>query len=334
MIRKVMPGGVILDTQQNAWHTQEGEKHGATSGSCMTRRLFLAGMGSVAAAVGATMLAGCGSDPSWGTLGVTADGQLAFSDGGTASWGQDGMLRIGMEAGYPPNNWQEDAPSDENIPIENVAGAFANGYDVWIASRIAEGLGLTPTAVKMEFNGLISALNNGQIDIIMAGMAPTEERRQSINFSEFYSPQIEYVVLVMAGSPYASAASLEDFSGATILGQSQTMLDTVIDQIPGVNHATPVDSTSDMLARLENGTVDGITSDYYGALGFVRTNSNLVMVQFDEGKGFELEAAGSSAGIRKADTDLLDQVNAILDQIPQDERRTLMERAVETQPAT
>ena len=89
-----------------------------------------------------------------------------------------------------------------------------------------------------------------------------------------------------------------------------------------------------MLARLENGTVDGITSDYYGALGFVRTNSNLVMVQFDEGQGFELEAAGSSAGIRKADTDLLDQVNDILDQIPEDERRTLMERAVETQPAT
>ncbi len=105
MIRKILPGGVILDTQQKAWHTQEHEKHGATSGSCMTRRLFLAGMGSVAAAVGATMLVGCGSDPSWGTLGVTADGQLAFSDGGTASWGQDGMLRIGMEAGYPPNNW-------------------------------------------------------------------------------------------------------------------------------------------------------------------------------------------------------------------------------------
>ena len=323
-----------MDTQQDAWRAGERGMRGLPQGSCMTRRSFLVGAGTAFAAASATMLSGCGSDPAWGTLGVSADGQLAFSGGGSASWGQDGMLRIGMEAGYPPNNWQEDAPSDENIPIENVAGAYANGYDVWIASRIAEGLGLTPTAVKMEFNGLISALNNGQIDIIMAGMAPTEERRQSINFSEFYSPQIEYVVLVMAGSPYASATSLEDFSGATILGQSQTMLDTVIDQIPGVNHATPVDSTSDMLARLENGTVDGITSDYYGALGFVRTNSNLVMVQFGEGKGFELEASGSSAGIRKSDTDLLEQVNGILEEIPEDERRTLMERAVETQPAT
>ena len=306
------------------------------NGACarpLSRRAFIGGSGILAVLAGAA-LSGCGVDPALGTLGVTPDGQIGTGGSEGSSWGSDGLLRIGMEAGYPPNNWQEESASDNNIPIENVEGAYANGYDVWMASRIAEELGLEPVAVKMEFTGLISALNNGQIDVIVAGMAPTEERRQSINFSDFYSPNIDYVILVMRGSSYENATSLEDFSGATVLGQSQTMLDTVIDQIPGVTHATPVDSTSDMLARLQNGTVDGITSDYYGALGYVNNNPDIVMVEFEEGQGFELEASGSCVGIRKEDTDLLDRVNEILAGIPEEERRTLMEKAVTDQPAS
>lgn len=298
----------------------------------ISRRSFIGMTGALATLAGMS-LTGCGVNPTLGTLGISPDGQGA-GGASESSWGADGNLRVGMEAAYPPSNWQEDSPSDDNIPIENVDGAYANGYDVQIAKRIADGLGLTPLAVKMEFTGLISALNNGQIDIIIAGMAPTEERRQSVNFSDLYSPQIEYVILVRRGSPYENATSLSDFSGATILGQSQTMLDTVIDQIPGVNHATPVDSTTDMLARLENGTVDGITSDYYGALGFVNANPNLVMVRFSEGQGFELETSGSAVGIRKSDTDLLNKVNSILATIPEDERRSLMEWAVGAQPAS
>ena len=287
-------------------HTQEHEKHGATSGSCMTRRLFLAGMGSVSCCCGCNnacrvrIRSVLGHAWRYGRRAACLQRRRHGELG--ARW--DAAHRHGSR--LTAYNWQEDAPSDENIPIENVAGAYANGYDVWIASRIAEGLGLTPTAVKMEFNGLISALNNGQIDIIMAGMAPTEERRQSINFSEFYSPQIEYVVLVMAGSPYASATHLRISLG----NDSWTVADHARyrhHQIPASTMPRRLIAPPICLRALRTATVDGITSDYYGALGFVRTNSNLVMVQFDEGKGFELERPGSSAGIRKADTDLLDR---------------------------
>lgn len=59
-------------------------------------------------------------------------------------------------------------------------------------------------------------------------------------------------------SAYAGATSLEELSGASILGQRGTRLDTVIDQIPGVNHISPVDTIPAMLDRLLKGTVDGI----------------------------------------------------------------------------
>ena len=295
----------------------------------ITRRALLGGTLAAAAGLG---LAGCGVDPSLGTLGVAATEGASGTEAG-GDWGQDGLLRVGMEAGYPPNNWQEEEPTDSNIPIENVEGAYADGYDVQIAKRLAEGLDLEPVAVKMEFTGLISALNGGQIDVIIAGMLDTPERKESCAFSESYSTYFDYVMLVPQGSPYADAESIDDFAGATVLGQTNTLLDDVIDQIPDVKHATPVDSTADMIARVKNGTVDAITFDIDSGRGYTQNDDSLVMVEFEKGKGFELGYTGSCVGIRKGDTDLLEKVNAILAEIPEEERQEIMDWAIASQPA-
>lgn len=47
-------------------------------------------------------------------------------------------FRVGMECAYAPNNWQESEATDSNVPVENVAGAYAEGYDVQIAKAIAD----------------------------------------------------------------------------------------------------------------------------------------------------------------------------------------------------
>ena len=90
----------------------------------------------------------------------------------------NGQLRVGMECAYAPNNWQESEASETNVPIENVPGAYAEGYDVQIARIIADQLGLELVVVKMDWDGLIEALNQGQIDAIIAGMADTESARK------------------------------------------------------------------------------------------------------------------------------------------------------------
>lgn len=95
----------------------------------------------------------------------------------------NGQLRVGMECAYAPNNWQESEASDTNVPIENVPGAYAEGYDVQWARIIADYLGLELVIVKMDWDGLIPALNEGQIDAIVAGMMDTASRREAINFS-------------------------------------------------------------------------------------------------------------------------------------------------------
>lgn len=300
-------------------------------GRVVSRRTLIGGAGAV---VLAGLLGGCGVDPALGTLGVSPDGSGAAGQAAGRDWGQDGLLRIGMEAGYPPNNWQEGEPTDTNIPIENLDGAYAEGYDVEVGRIIAEKLGLEPVAVKMEFTGLISALNNGQIDVIIAGMLDTPERKESCAFSSYYSTPFSYVLMVPEGSPYEDATSLSDFSGASVLGQVNTLLDEVIDQIPNVNHITPVDSTSDMIARLKNGTVDAITMDIDSARGYVQSDPSVVMVEFEDGKGFKLDYSGSCVGIRKGDTDLLELVNDAVEAIPVEKRQEMMDWAIEHQPAS
>ncbi|MFR7670011.1 MAG: transporter substrate-binding domain-containing protein [Collinsella sp.] len=68
------------------------------------------------------------------------------------------------------------------IPIDNVQGAYADGYDVQIAKIVCKALGGEPVAVKQSFSGLIDSLNNGQIDLIIAGMSATPEREESVGF--------------------------------------------------------------------------------------------------------------------------------------------------------
>ena len=300
-----------------------------------TRHVFLsrrALLGGAAAALAGMGLAGCGVNAPADSDAGSAPSDDTEQTGGT-DWGQDGVMRIGMEAAYPPFNWQEDEATDTNIPIENVDGAYAEGYDVQIARRVCDELGLDPVAVKMEFTGLISALNGGQIDVIIAGMLDTPERKESCAFSDSYSTYFDYVMLVPKGSPYADAESIDDFAGATVLGQTNTLLDDVIDQIPDVKHATPVDSTADMIARVKNGTVDAITFDIDSGRGYTQNDDSLVMVEFEKGKGFELGYTGSCVGIRKGDTDLLEKVNAILAEIPEEERQEIMDWAIASQPA-
>ena len=218
-------------------------------------------------------------------------------------------FRVGMECAYAPNNWQESEATDLNVPVENVAGTYAEGYDVQIAKAIAEGLGKELVIVKLSWDGLIDALNQGQIDAIIAGMMDTAERRESINFSEPYR-ETTYGLMVLADSPYLNATSIQDFS----------------------EHLSPVGSVPDMISRLQQGTCDAIVINVENAQGYLASNPNFRLVTFDEGSGFTLPAKGSCVGLRKSDNELLDQINTILSGIDDDARAAMWQAAVDGQP--
>ena len=282
-----------------------------------SRRIFLGSALAASASVVAGALAGC-QRPS--TLEVvqptTGGGRDDLSD---SVIGKD-KIRIGMEAAYAPYNWQVSEASEFTIPIDNVQGAYADGYDVQIAKIVCKALGGEPVAVKQSFSGLIDSLNNGQIDLIIAGMSATPEREESVGFSDPYF--IGYFGLfVKEGSPYQNATKLSDFSGATVLGQKDTMLDTVIDEIPGVVHKNPVDSVPTVFSNLLQGTCDAVTY-----------NTENVPIRFAEGEGFKQEVT-ANVGCRKGSDKLLKLIDKTLKGISQEERDQMWDACLDRQPA-
>ncbi len=101
----------------------------------------------------------------------------------------NGVLRVGMECAYEPYNWTDmDGESLGAVPIsgEGKEGLYANGYDVQIAQYIANSLGMKLEIYSIEWDSLLPALESGTIDAIAAGMSPTAERAQQIDFSDTY----------------------------------------------------------------------------------------------------------------------------------------------------
>ena len=263
---------------------------------------------------------------------ASAETSVTLTDEDVASLSYlNGQLRVGMECAYAPNNWQESEASDTNVPIENVPGAYAEGYDVQIARIIADQLGLELVVVKMDWDGLIEALNQGQIDAIIAGMADTESRKEAINFTSPYHETV-YALMVNAGTPYENATSLADFNGASVLGQKDTALDWTIDQIEGVNHLTAVASVPDMIARLQQGTCDAIVINLENAPGYLASNPNFVVISFPEGEGLDPGFKGACVGLRKSDDALLGLADAVLATIDQEQRDELWDTALNNQP--
>jgi ABC-type amino acid transport substrate-binding protein len=290
----------------------------------ISRRSFLHLSSAMAVALG---LAACGPAQE-GTTDTSGD--AAATEKAAAEFGADGKLRVGMEAAYAPYNWQETKESEFTIPIDNVPGAHADGYDVQVAKKIAAALDLEPVAIKLEWDGLIDALNQGQIDCIIAGMTATPERAESIDFTEPYYDGT-YCLVVRKDGDYTEATSLADFTGAAVLGQKDTLLDEMIDEIPGVNHLTPVKSVPNQISQLSAGTCDAITFDSANVPGVVRANPNFTGIVFEEGKGFS-ESVPVNVGVAKGHEDIIKTMNEVLDGFTSKEREQLLEDVVARQP--
>lgn len=99
-----------------------------------------------------------------------------------------GTLKIAMECAYDPFNWTQTTADGGAVPISgaNGAGLYANGYDVQIAKYIANALGMTLEIYAVAWDSLINGVEAGTYDAVIAGMSPTAERREKLDFSAPY----------------------------------------------------------------------------------------------------------------------------------------------------
>lgn len=257
----------------------------------------------------------------------------AFAFSACTNKKDENKLYVGMECGYIPFNYTQSDDANGAVKISNAPG-YANGYDVMIAKRIAEELGKELVIMKYEFNSLINAVQAGTLDFIIAGMSPTEERLEVIDFSDPYY-ESNLVIVVREDGPYANATTLADFRGATIVAQQGTFHDVALQEQAadyGINRGTPMDSFPMMTAALSVGTIDGYVAEQPGAIADCSSVAGLKYIPLVNNEtGFQNispEDVQLAVGIKKG-SELTAQVNAALAEISADERDEMMQRAIE-----
>ena len=239
---------------------------------------------------------------------------------------------VGMEAMYAPYNWTQTDDKNGAVPIADTK-EFANGYDVQIAKKIADSLGKKLVIQKMEWSGLIPALQAGYIDAIIGGMSPTDKRREEIDFSDLYWKS-DLIVVVKKDSKYKDAKSINDFAGAKLTGQLNTFHYGVLDQMPGIDKQDPIGDFSQERVALKSGIIDGYVAELPEGLSITKAVDDFTYVSFEEGKGFDVSDSdiGIAVGLKKDNTELKDKINEFLKTLSQEDRQKLMEEALSVQP--
>ncbi len=244
------------------------------------------------------------------------------------------VMKVGMECMNAPYNWSQTDDSNGAVPIAG-SSEFVNGYDVMMAKKIAAENGYELEVYKIEWDGLIMAAQSGTINAIIAGMSATEERKESVDFSEPYY-KAEHVLIVKKDSKYASAKSLSDLTGCKVTSQQgTTMYDNSAKQIQGAEVQEALPDIPSLIVAVSSGRTDVAIVEKPMAMAAVATNPDLVMVELSEG-GFDVDAGITNIAVaaKKGDTAIIGACNKTLKGITDKERDEMMQKAISIQPAS
>ena len=253
---------------------------------------------------------------------------------------EDGVLTVGMECAYAPYNWTQMDDSNGAVPISNVPGAYANGYDVMIAQRICDAYGWDLEIVSSAWDSLTPAVQSGTMDANIAGQSMTADRMAEVDMAgPYYYATI--VCVTTKDSKYADATSIADLAGGTCTAQSGTIwYESCLPQIENANLLAPAETAPAMIMQLQTGTVDFICTDMPTAMGAVAKDDNLVILNFSGTDGdFQFateeeraENVNIGISVQKGNTALKDAINTVLSAMTEDDFNALMDQAIAIQP--
>ena len=227
----------------------------------------------LAAAMAATLLAGCGSSPAAeGTTDAateeTADtAEAAEETADTAETSADeaaevttvepGVLTMGTNATFPPYEYKD--------------GDAVVGIDPDIAQALADKLGLKLEVIDMEFDSLVASVQSGKVDIVLAGMTVNEERKKNVDFTDSYANGVQ-VIIVADGS---DIATFDDLAGKLIGVQQGTTGHVYCSDDWGEENVVAFQSGAAAVQALQQGKVDCVVIDQEPAKAFVEANEGL-----------------------------------------------------------
>ena len=228
---------------------------------------------------------------------------------GTAAAAMAETLTMGTNASFPPYEYYE----NEQIV----------GIDAEIAAAIAEKLGMELKIEDMEFKAIIPAVTTGKIDFGMAGMTVTEERLQSVNFSETYATGIQ-AIIVKEGSEIKSVDDLYAEGATWKVGvQDATTGDIYCTDDFGEDRVSKFPVGADAVEALKTGKVDCVIIDNEPAKAYVAANEGLTILDT------QYAVEDYAIAVALENTELLEKINGALKELIDDGTvKTIIEKYI------
>lgn len=245
-------------------------------------------------------LAACGSSSSTSSAASTSSTSASASASASASTeGEeattaDGTLVMGTNAAFPPYEYYE--------------GDKIVGIDADIAQAIGDKLGMDVTIEDMDFSSLITAVQTGKIDMVMAGMTVTPDREKNVNFSDSYAKGIQSIIV----TEDSEIASPDDLEGHKIGVQESTTGHIYCADDYGEDNVIAYTTGANAVEALKAGKVDAVVIDNEPAKAFVEANEGLKLLDT------AYTEEDYAIAINKDNTELLDKVNAALKELKDD----------------
>lgn len=245
------------------------------------KKKFIAILTSVA--MGAALITGCGA----GAAGGSGESEAIA----------DGVLTVGTNAEFPPFEYV----GDNGEP---------DGFDIALINAVGDKLGMKVEVENMEFDSLVSSIGS-KIDVAIAGMTVTEERQQTVDFSEPYYDAVQHV-LIPVGS---DIKSYEDLEGKVIGCQLGTTGDFLIEDIEGAE-AHQYNKGVQAVEDLVNGRLDAVIIDRNPAEVFTANYPD--KIRNLEGEDFGFETEQYAIAMPKGDKALADAINKAIKELKAD----------------
>lgn len=172
---------------------------------------------------------------------------------------------MATSADYPPYEYVDSSSGSQEII----------GFDVDIAKEITSRLGYDLQIQNIDFNGLVSALQTKRADFVMAGMTPTPERKQSVDFSRIYY-EAKNTIVARQGSNFRTTDALKGKTVAVQLGtiQEGVAKDLNEEKNLGLN-IKPLNRINEIIQELKAGRIEAAIVEDTVAKGYVESNPDL-----------------------------------------------------------
>ncbi|WP_207940331.1 amino acid ABC transporter amino acid-binding/permease [Enterococcus sp. DIV2402] len=212
---------------------------------------------------------------------------------------QKGELIVGLSADYAPYEFHAEIDGKDTIV----------GFDISIAQKIADDMGVKLHIEELGFDALLGALKTGKIDLIISGMAVTEERLKEVDFSDTYMTMKQRVIVRKDDAD--KYKNTLDFEGVPVGVQKQTTQEALAQNELVGSVPTSLQKIPDVIMNLKNEKVDAAILEGPVAEAYVDRNPDLVFadVEFKDGDKDTAVAVPKNAPV------LLESINTSIKEI-------------------